>query len=55
LKQCGEILAAFDLYHLDNDKKHQLPIKPPMTGAIYRVPNGIKPELQRTIIEVTIL
>ena len=49
-EEAGEILAAFELYLLDEDTK--LPDWPPLNGSIYRVPDGIRPELERTIIEV---
>ena len=52
-KNCGEILAAFDLYHLNDEQLiKNIPIRPPVSGSIYRVPNDIKPVLQRSIIEV---
>jgi otoferlin len=52
-EKAGELLACFDLYQIDDDtQRRALPLVPPKTGAIYRVPNGIRPELQRTVIEV---
>lgn len=52
-ENAGELLGCFELFLIE-DKKH-LPPLPPKRGSLYRVPNGIRPELQRTMIEVIIL
>ncbi len=43
---------AFDLYLRDHEKSLPIPNNPPKRGNLYCVPHGIRPELQRTIIEV---
>ncbi len=48
----GEILACFELFSLDEKTLPNIPPLPPKTGALYRVPHNIRPELQRTIIEI---
>ena len=50
----GEILAAFHLHPLiiDNQVKQLSLATLPKNGAIYRLPPEIKPQMQRTIIEV---
>ncbi|XP_048584840.1 myoferlin isoform X2 [Nematostella vectensis] len=45
----GEILAAFELFL---DEGTDLPFAPPMKGNLFLVPNGIRPVMQRTAIEV---
>ena len=47
----GELLACFELYLLD-DENCMVPVLPPKVGGVYRLPTGIRPELQRTMIEV---
>ena len=51
-ENAGEILACFELFPLDEKSKKHLPALPPKDGDIYRLPNGIKPILQKTMIEV---
>lgn len=52
-ENAGELLACFELFLLDERSNNKyLPSFPPKVGAIYRVPSGIRPELQRTMIEV---
>ncbi|XP_068709292.1 myoferlin-like isoform X2 [Montipora foliosa] len=48
-EEAGEILAAFELFL---DEGADLPFAPPMKGNLYLVPNGIRPVMQRTAIEV---
>lgn len=52
----GELLACFELFLMDekgpSSNNKYMPNYPPKNGALYRVPNGIRPELQRTMIEV---
>ncbi|EDO36863.1 predicted protein, partial [Nematostella vectensis] len=59
----GEILAAFELFLVSitkvqnaskrgNDEGTDLPFAPPMKGNLFLVPNGIRPVMQRTAIEV---
>ncbi|XP_076460960.1 myoferlin-like isoform X2 [Babylonia areolata] len=48
-KSGGELLAAFELFRLTGK---ELPFKPPKKGNLYLVPNGIRPVMQRTGIEV---
>jgi hypothetical protein len=48
----GEILACFELFSLDEKTLPNIPALPPKTGAIYRVPSNIRPELLRTMIEI---
>lgn len=48
-EDAGEILAAFELFL---DEGADLPFAPPMKGSLYLVPNGIRPVMQRTAIEV---
>ncbi|KAK3095803.1 hypothetical protein FSP39_019399 [Pinctada imbricata] len=45
----GELLAAFELFLLSGA---DLPFLPPKRGDLYLVPNGIRPVMQRTAIEV---
>ena len=49
----GELLACFELYMLD-DENCMVPVLPPKVGGLYRLPTGIRPELQRTMIEVNL-
>jgi hypothetical protein len=54
-ENAGELLAAFELFYLDDSSGNSakvLPPLPPKVGSLYKVPNGIRPELQRTMIEV---
>jgi hypothetical protein len=54
-ENAGELLAAFELFYLDDSGPNAtkvVPPLPPKVGSIYKVPNGIRPELQRTMIEV---
>jgi hypothetical protein len=54
-ESAGELLAAFELFYLDGNEvstNKTVPPLPPKAGSVYRVPNGIRPELQRTFIEV---
>ena len=52
-EDAGELLACFELYLLDeNGENKLLPSLPPKIGAIYRLPNEIRPQLHRTVIEV---
>ena len=54
-EDAGELLACFELYLLDdNGENSLLPSLPPKIGAIYRLPNEIRPQLHRTVIEVNI-
>ncbi len=49
----GDLLACFELYLLDeNGENKYLPPLPSKIGAIYRLPNEIRPQLHRTVIEV---
>ncbi|XP_025096654.1 myoferlin-like isoform X4 [Pomacea canaliculata] len=48
-QQGGELLAAFELFMLTGK---DLPFLPPKRGSLYLVPNGIRPVMQRTGIEV---
>lgn len=49
----GELLASFELFPLDeNSPSKNLPPLPPKIGSLFKVPSGIRPELQRTVIEV---
>ncbi|XP_070210966.1 myoferlin-like isoform X3 [Littorina saxatilis] len=48
-KTGGELLAAFELFRLTGK---DLPFLPPKRGDLFTVPNGIRPVLQRTGIEV---
>ncbi|XP_067657682.1 myoferlin-like isoform X1 [Haliotis asinina] len=45
----GELLAAFELFLMTGK---DLPFLPPKRGSLYLVPNGIRPVMQRTGIEV---
>ncbi|CAG0913749.1 unnamed protein product [Notodromas monacha] len=45
----GELLAAFHLMLKDDQ---DLPFFPPQRGSLFIVPNGIRPVLQRTAVEV---
>ncbi|XP_056005334.1 dysferlin-like isoform X10 [Ostrea edulis] len=45
----GELLAAFELFLLAGS---DLPFLPPKKGDLFLVPNGIRPVMQRTAIEV---
>ncbi|KAH3789669.1 hypothetical protein DPMN_167855, partial [Dreissena polymorpha] len=47
--QGGELLAAFELFLMSGK---DLPFMPPKRGSLYSVPNGIRPVMQRTAIEV---
>lgn len=47
-RQCGELLASFELYL---DEGADLPLPPPMKENRYIVPNGIRPVLVRTGVE----
>ncbi|XP_066488201.1 dysferlin isoform X3 [Tiliqua scincoides] len=61
-QSAGELLAAFELIQrekmepssvLDESADSDLPFPPPQRGPnIYMVPQGIKPDLQRTAIEI---
>ena len=46
---CGELLASFELFAYEGG---DLPFLPPKRGALFSVPAGIRPVLQRTAIEV---
>lgn len=48
----GELLAAFELLLKDQE---ELPMLPPTRGDLYMVPFGVRPLLQRTRIEVSIM
>jgi hypothetical protein len=51
----GELLACFELFLLDeNGESRFLPSHPPKIGSLYRLPNEIRPQLHRTVIEVYI-
>ncbi|KAK6186023.1 hypothetical protein SNE40_008141 [Patella caerulea] len=45
----GELLAAFELFLMTGK---DLPFLPPKRGNLYLVPNGIRPVMQRTGIEI---
>lgn len=47
----GELLAAFELF-LTKMTGKDLPFMPPKKGDLFSVPNGIRPVMQRTGIEV---
>lgn len=49
-KDAGELLAAFELFLADSGK--DLPFPPPKTGKNMMVPNGIRPQMVRTAVEV---
>ncbi|PIK51348.1 dysferlin [Apostichopus japonicus] len=49
-KPAGELLASFELFLVS--EKSDLPFMPPMKKELYIVPNGIRPVLQRTGVEV---
>uniref|UniRef100_A0A672Q9E7 Dysferlin-like n=1 Tax=Sinocyclocheilus grahami TaxID=75366 RepID=A0A672Q9E7_SINGR len=52
-KPAGELLAAFELIRRDKDS--DLPYPPPQREPnVYMVPQGIKPVLQRTAIEILV-
>ena len=53
-ENAGELLACFELFQIDplNIITNTAPDLPPKTGEIYRVPQDIRPELTRTMIEV---
>jgi hypothetical protein len=51
-EEAGELLACFELFPLDDERQVQLPAFPPKCNSIYRLPTGIRPELQRTMIEI---
>ena len=36
------------------DEGADLPFAPPMKGDLYLVPNGVRPVMQRTAVEVTL-
>ncbi|ESN98173.1 hypothetical protein HELRODRAFT_177418 [Helobdella robusta] len=46
----GEVLAAFELLLIDGPKEPPFP--PPKRGNFYMVPNGIRPQMARTAVEV---
>ncbi|XP_072177496.1 myoferlin-like [Diadema setosum] len=46
----GELLASFELFLMSETS--DLPFMPPKRGELYIVPNGIRPVLQRTGVEV---
>ncbi|KAK3589425.1 hypothetical protein CHS0354_020754 [Potamilus streckersoni] len=48
-KNGGELLAAFELFLICGK---DLPFLPPKKGNLFQVPNGIRPVMQRTGIEV---
>ncbi|XP_057307144.1 myoferlin-like [Hydractinia symbiolongicarpus] len=48
-RQCGELLAAFELFL---DEGADLPFPPPMKDNRYIVPNGIRPVMVRTGVEI---
>uniref|UniRef100_A0A8C8EFT9 Dysferlin n=1 Tax=Otus sunia TaxID=257818 RepID=A0A8C8EFT9_9STRI len=53
-RNVGELLAAFELIQREKSADSDLPYPPPQREAnIYMVPQGIKPVLQRTAIEVS--
>ena len=53
-ENAGELLACFELFMLDdNNASKLLPPFPTKIGALYKVPDGIRPVLQRNIIEVS--
>ncbi|XP_071949270.1 myoferlin-like isoform X3 [Antedon mediterranea] len=45
----GELLVSFELFLAENT---DLPFMPPMRGQLYLVPNGIRPVMQRTGVEI---
>uniref|UniRef100_A0A8D0G231 Dysferlin n=1 Tax=Strix occidentalis caurina TaxID=311401 RepID=A0A8D0G231_STROC len=52
-RNVGELLAAFELIQREKSADSDLPYPPPQREAnIYMVPQGIKPVLQRTAIEI---
>ncbi|RXN21575.1 dysferlin isoform X5 [Labeo rohita] len=52
-KPAGELLAAFELIRRDKPEDSDLPYPPPQREPnVYMVPQGIKPVLQRTAIEI---
>jgi hypothetical protein len=52
-ENAGELLACFELFLMDEKANNKyIPNYPPKVGALYTVPSGIRPELQRTMIEV---
>ncbi|XP_030841562.1 myoferlin isoform X6 [Strongylocentrotus purpuratus] len=46
----GELLASFELFLMSDGK--DLPFMPPKKGELFIVPNGIRPVLQRTGVEI---
>ena len=53
-EDAGQLLACFELYPI-NTSNSTLPALPPKLGSVYSIPRNIKPQLQRTIIEVNLL
>jgi hypothetical protein len=52
-EDAGELLACFELYLLDENRENKyLPSLPPKLGALFKLPSEIRPQLNRTIIEV---
>uniref|UniRef100_A0A8C3IJP6 Dysferlin n=1 Tax=Chrysemys picta bellii TaxID=8478 RepID=A0A8C3IJP6_CHRPI len=52
-RKAGELLAAFELIQREKSADSDLPYPPPQREPnIYMVPQGIKPVLQRTAIEI---
>ncbi|KAA0723189.1 Dysferlin Dystrophy-associated fer-1-like protein [Triplophysa tibetana] len=52
-KAAGEMLAAFEMIRRDKQEDSDLPFPPPQREPnVYMVPQGIKPVLQRTAIEI---
>ncbi|XP_062991896.1 dysferlin isoform X2 [Elgaria multicarinata webbii] len=52
-RNAGELLAAFELIQREKSEDSDLPYPPPQREPnIYMVPQGIKPVLQRTAIEI---
>lgn len=51
-EKAGELLVCFELFQIDPLIPKSLPELPPKIGSIYRLPNSIRPELKRTMIEV---
>ena len=54
--EAGELLAAFELFLLpESDTEKKMPPHPPKRGALFTVPQSIRPQLVRTGIEVSFL
>ena len=52
-EDAGELLVCFELYLLDENRENKyLPSLPPKLGELYKLPNEIRPQLNRTVIEV---